>query len=86
MSWQLLIWNIFSWTFTGVMIYVTKSSMWWLMLPAVFTMTKSASDLVKAVVEENAKQEKELKDMKLDEETLEEMQQYMDKIRRGVSR
>jgi galactitol-specific phosphotransferase system IIC component len=86
MSWQLLIWNIFSWTFTGVMIYVTKSSMWWLMLPAVFTMTKSASDLVKAVVEENAKQEKELKDMKLDEETLEEMQQYMDKIRRGVTR
>jgi galactitol-specific phosphotransferase system IIC component len=83
MSWQLLIWNIFSWTFTGVMIYVTKSSMWWLMLPAVFTMTKSASDLVKAVVEENAKQEKE---MKLDEETLEEMQQYMDKIRRGVTR
>ena len=83
MSWQLLIWNIFSWTFTGVMIYVTKSSMWWLMLPAVFTMTKSASDLVKAVVEENAKQEKEIK---LDEETLEEMQQYMDKIRRGVSR
>jgi hypothetical protein len=83
MSWQLLIWNIFSWTFTGVMIYVTKSSMWWLLLPAVFTMTKSASDLVKAVVEENAKQEKEIK---LDEETLEEMQQYMDKIRRGVSR
>jgi len=83
MSWQLLIWNIFSWTFTGVMIYVTKSSMWWLMLPAIFTMTKSASDLVKAVVEENAKQEKE---MKLDDETLEEMQQYMDKIRRGVSR
>jgi galactitol-specific phosphotransferase system IIC component len=83
MSWQLLIWNIFSWTFTGVMIYVTNSSMWWLMLPAVFTMTKSASDLVKAVVEENAKQEKEIK---LDEETLEEMQQYMDKIRRGVSR
>ena len=83
MSWQLLIWNIFSWTFTGVMIYVTKSSMWWLLLPAIFTMTKSASDLVKAVVEENAKQEKE---MKLDDETLEEMQQYMDKIRRGVSR
>ena len=83
MSWQLLIWNIFSWTFTGVMIYVTQSSMWWLVLPAIFTMTKSASDLVKAVVEENAKQEKETE---LDEETLEQMQQYMDKIRRGVTR
>lgn len=83
MSWQLLIWNIFSWTFTGVMIYVTKSSMWWLILPAAFTMTKSASDLVKAVIEENAKQEKETE---LDEETLEQMQQYMDKIRRGVTR
>jgi len=83
MSWQLLIWNIFSWTFTGVMIYVTQSSMWWLILPAAFTMTKSASDLVKAVVEENAKQEKETE---LDEETLEQMQQYMDKIRRGVTR
>jgi galactitol-specific phosphotransferase system IIC component len=83
MSWQLLIWNIFSWSFTGVMIYVTQSSMWWLVLPAIFTMTKSASDLVKAVVEENAKQEKETE---LDEETLEQMQQYMDKIRRGVTR
>jgi len=83
MSWQLLIWNIFSWSFTGVMIYVTQSSMWWLVLPAIFTMTKSASDLVKAVVEENAKQEKETE---LDEETLEQMKQYMDKIRRGVKR
>jgi galactitol-specific phosphotransferase system IIC component len=83
MSWQLLIWNIFSWSFTGVMIYVMQSSMWWLVLPAIFTMTKSASDLVKAVVEENAKQEKETE---LDEETLEQMQQYMDKIRRGVTR
>ena len=83
MSWQLLIWNIFSWTFTGVMIYVTNSSMWWLILPAVFTMTKSASDLVKAIAEENAKQEKTTE---LDEETLEQMQQYMDKIRRGVTR
>ena len=83
MSWQLLIWNIFSWTLTGVMIYVTKSSMWWLILPAAFTMTKSASDLVKAVIEENSKQEKTTE---LDEETLEQMQQYMDKIRRGVTR
>jgi len=39
--------------------------------------------VVKAVVEENAKQEKETE---LDEETLEQMQQYMDKIRRGVTR
>ena len=83
MSLQLLIWNIFSWTFTGVMIYVTQSSMWWLILPAAFTMTKSASELVKAVIEENAKQEKTTE---RDEETLEQMQQYMDKIRRGVTR
>ena len=83
MSWQLLIWNIFSWTFTGVMIYVTQSSMWWLVLPAIFTMTKSASDLVKAVVEENAKQEKETE---LDEETRQQMEEYLNKVRRGVKR
>jgi len=37
MNWQMLIWNMFVWTFTGVMIYVKDASMWWLLLPALFT-------------------------------------------------
>ena len=45
MSWQILIWNIFVWTFTGVMIYVKDASMLWLILPALFTTTQNAIKL-----------------------------------------
>lgn len=48
MSWQILIWNIFLWTFAGVMIHLTQSSLWWLMLPATFTTWQNAADLIKA--------------------------------------
>lgn len=82
MSWQLLIWNIFSWSFTGVMIYVTQSSMWWLLLPAAFTMTKSAADLVKEVNDVNKSDSKE-KDSGVDEETLEQMERLREKAKRG---
>jgi hypothetical protein len=37
MSWQILIWNIFVWTFTGIMITLNHASLWWLILPAMFT-------------------------------------------------
>lgn len=37
MSWQILIWNIFVWAFTGIMITLNDVSLWWLILPAMFT-------------------------------------------------
>lgn len=37
MSWQILIWNIFVWTFTGVIITLNHASLYWLIFPAVFT-------------------------------------------------
>ena len=49
MSWQLLIWNMFVWSFTGLMIYVTTSSLWWLLLPALFTGTQNAAEIVKGM-------------------------------------
>ena len=81
MSWQLLIWNVFVWTFTGVMIYATSSPLWWLLLPAFFTGTQSATDLVKAVNE--AEKEKEEEDFEVDEETKDKMRALLEKAKRG---
>jgi len=82
MSWQLLIWNISVWSFTGVMIYITGSSLWWLRLPAIFTGTQSASELVKAVNEADEK-EKDKEDFEIDEETQEKMRALFEKAKRG---
>jgi hypothetical protein len=82
MSWQILIWNIFVWSFTGLMIYVTESSLWWLLLPAMFTGTQSASELVKAVNEAEEK-EKDKEDFEMDEETQEKMRALFEKAKRG---
>ena len=80
MSWQLLIWNIFVWSFTGVMIYITGSSLWWLLLPALFTATQSASELVKQVNEIEKKNQEEFE---IDEETQEKMRALFEKAKRG---
>jgi hypothetical protein len=79
MTWQLLIWNIFVWSFTGVMIYITQSSLWWLMLPAFFTGTQSASELVKAVNE--AEKNNEEDEVKIDEATQAKMRDLDRKVR-----
>jgi hypothetical protein len=81
MSWQLLIWNIFVWSFTGVMIYITQSSLWWLMLPAFFTGTQSASELVKAVNE--AEKNNEDDEVEIDEATQAKMRDLLEKFKRG---
>jgi hypothetical protein len=88
MTWQLLIWNIFVWSFTGVMIYITQSSLWWLMLPAFFTGTQSASELVKAVNE--AEKNNEEDEVEIDEatqakirETQAKMRDLLEKFKRG---
>ena len=81
MTWQLLIWNIFVWSFTGVMIYITQSSLWWLMLPAFFTGTQSASELVKAVNE--AEKNNEDDEVGIDEATQAKMRDLLEKFKRG---
>jgi len=81
MTWQLLIWNIFVWSFTGVMIYITQSSLWWLMLPAFFTGTQSASELVKAVNE--AEKNNEDDEVEIDEATQAKRRDLLEKFKRG---
>jgi hypothetical protein len=81
MTWQLLIWNIFVWSFTGVMVYITQSSLWWLMLPAFFTGTQSASELVKAVNE--AEKNNEDDEVEIDEATQAKMRDLLEKFKRG---
>ena len=81
MTWQILIWNIFVWTFTGVMIYVTGSTLWWLLLPAFFTATQSASELVKAVNE--AEKNNEEDETEIDDETQAKMRALLEQFKRG---
>lgn len=81
MSWQILIWNMFVWSFTGLMIYITKSSLWWLLLPALFTGTQSASELVKEV--NKAEKSEETIETVLDEDTLEQMKKLRDNVKKG---
>ena len=47
MSWQLLIWNIFIWSFTGILIYLKDASMFWLFVPLIFTVFNNAAALYK---------------------------------------
>ena len=80
MSWQLLIWNIFAWTFTGVMIYIMQSSMFWLLLPAAFTMTQSASDLVKAMQDE---EEEQTFQYEVNEDSKKKVSALLEQVKRG---
>jgi len=82
MNWQILIWNIFIWTFIGVMIYVTHSSLWWLIIPAIFTGTQSASDMLKAF-NEAEKERNDEEDFEIDEETKNKMRALLEKAKRG---
>ena len=47
MTWQMVVWNMFVWTITGILIYVTKSSLFWLAIPAMFTMWINGSEAIK---------------------------------------
>ncbi len=78
MSWQLLIWNIFVWSFTGLMIYVTKSSLWWLLLPATFTGTQNAAELLKS-----EKEEPQFEYDSSDEETKKKVFALLEQVKRG---
>jgi len=53
MTWQLLIWNMFIWSFTGVIITLNDASVWWLVLPALFTTTQNAVKLYEKASEED---------------------------------
>jgi predicted RNA-binding protein with PIN domain len=61
------------------MIYITQSSLWWLMLPAFFTGTQSASELVKAVNE--AEKNNEDDEVEIDEATQAKMRDLDRKMR-----
>ena len=78
MSWQLLIWNIFVWSFTGLMIYVTKSSLWWLVLLALFTGTQNAVELLKV-----DKEEENFEYDSSDEEMKKKVSVLLEKAKRG---
>ena len=81
MTWQILIWNVFVWTFTGIMIYLTGSSLWWLLFPAFSTVTQSANDLVKAVNEAEKNNEEDATE--IDEETQAKMRALLEQFKRG---
>jgi hypothetical protein len=53
MSWQVLIWNMFIWTFVGAFVFFKDASMWWLLLAAFFTTTQRAAELYKKAEEED---------------------------------
>jgi hypothetical protein len=60
------------------MIYVTKSSLWWLLLPALFTGAQNAADIVKGLKEEESNETYEI-----DDETRMKMQALLEKFKRG---
>lgn len=53
MSWQVLIWNIFVWSFIGMFILFKGASMWWLLLAAFFTTSQKATELYNKLNEED---------------------------------
>ena len=57
MSWQIVIWNIFIWTFTGAMITLNHASLWWLLISALFTAWNNGSELMKKHDDLNSKVE-----------------------------
>lgn len=52
MSWQIIVWNIFIWSFSGAMITLNHASMWWLVIPVLFTAWNNGSELMKKQEEE----------------------------------
>jgi hypothetical protein len=63
MSWQIIVWNIFIWTFTGAMITFNQASLWWLIIPALFTMWNNGSELMKKQEEEVEKMNKQIEEL-----------------------
>lgn len=76
MTWQLLIWNIFVWGFTGTMIYVKDASMWWLLLAAIFTGTQNAFDLYKSKMNDE-------EPVEIDPATQKKVNDMIDSYKRG---
>lgn len=63
MSWQIIVWNIFIWTFSGAMITLNHASMWWLIVPAVFTAWNNGSELMKKQEEEVEKMNNQIAEL-----------------------
>jgi hypothetical protein len=82
MTWQLLIWNIFVWSFTGLMIYVNQASMWWLIIPALFTGTQNATQLYNSLEKTNSEDEYEF-DEATRKKMLDLIERSENKLKRG---
>ena len=63
MSWQIIVWNIFIWTFTGAMVTLNQASLFWLFIPALFTMWNNGSELMKNQEEEAEKLNNQLEEL-----------------------
>ena len=83
MTWQLLIWNIFVWSLTAVMIYLTGSTLWWFMLPAFFTGTQTSTELVRAVNEAEKNKEEDDSEVEIDDATKAKMRALLEQFKRG---
>jgi hypothetical protein len=59
------------------MIYLTQSSLWWLILPALFTGTQNAIEMLKSVDEEDDLQ------LPTDEETKRKIAALLEQAKRG---
>ncbi len=78
MTWQLLIWNVFVWSLTGVLIYATSSSLWWLLIPCLLTMINDAAEVIRATKDED--------DYEVDDATRKKMQEFIEKAKRSNNR
>jgi hypothetical protein len=63
MSWQVIVWNIFIWTFCGVMITLNHASLFWLTIPALFTAWNNGSELMKKQEEQVEKLNKQMEEL-----------------------
>jgi hypothetical protein len=82
MSWQILIWNIFVWSLTGLLIYVTDSSRWWLLVPALLTSTNDAAELIRATKDTEEKENFEY-EYTLDDDGKKQLSSLIEKAKRG---
>jgi hypothetical protein len=82
MTWQILIWNIFVWSLTGLLIYVTNSSLWWLLVPALLTGTNDAAELIRATKDAEEKEKFEY-EYTLDDNGKKQLSSLIDKAKRG---
>ena len=61
------------------MIYMMSASLWWLILPALFTGTQNVAEIVKGLKEQDDEEE----EYKIDDDTKAKMRALLEKVKRG---